>query len=194
MCANMCAGIHILMCWCYAFMFIGTGACRDVFHHFDDSRSGSQKKWEGSWWKRSGGPVKVGGECFTYTIWNQTVVLVSMAEPYIRLILTVKCKILEYACRYFYNHFLHSSQNCRSDLCPATSTVVSALRVFVWTVAVTFDPPTMWNLLNVVKLWKETDAAKRLLLDLGRGWAAESLEPKREWLSCLTGPVRICSE
>lgn len=36
-CVYICADVML-------FMFIGTGACRSVVHHFEDARSGSQKK------------------------------------------------------------------------------------------------------------------------------------------------------
>lgn len=49
-------------------MFIGTGAFSSSDHRFDDARSGSWAKWEGTWWKESRGARK--GECFTSTIWN----------------------------------------------------------------------------------------------------------------------------
>lgn len=65
MCACGCVRAHafgILL------MFIGTGACGSSDHHFDGARSGSWAKWEGTWWKESGGTRK--GECFTCTIWS----------------------------------------------------------------------------------------------------------------------------
>lgn len=134
-------------------MFIGTGACRDRVRHFDDARSGSREREEGSWWKR----MQEGeGDCFF--VFFHLHHMQSRGEGHFRLPCLGFIPDLFSQSSFKYSHMaVDFPVNFTALSCAGLTLVLLCLQPFVcysflvWTVALMFWPPpceASWLRLN----------------------------------------------